>query len=115
MFLFFSKSEFDIGRTELVQHRIDTGNNKPFRQPLRRHPFACFPVIDQHVDEMLRHDIVEPTASPWCCNVVLIRKADGGLRFCIRQLNELTYKNTYPLPKIDMCLPLLGVVSILRP
>jgi len=59
---------------------------------------------------MLRHDIVEPAASPWCSNVVLIRKADGGLRFCIdyRQLNELTYKDTYPLPRIDMCLSALG-------
>ena len=106
----FSKSEFDIGRTDLVQHRIDTGSNRPFRQPLRRHPMSYLPTIDQHVDEMLRHDIVEPAASPWCSNVVLIRKSDGGLRFCIdyRQLNELTYKDSYPLPRIDMCLSSLG-------
>ena len=106
----FSKSEFDIGRTDLVQHRIDTGTHRPFRQSLRRHPVAHLPQIDQHVDEMLRHDIIEPAASPWCSNVVLIRKADGGLRFCIdyRQLNELTYKDAYPLPKIDMCLSALG-------
>jgi len=59
---------------------------------------------------MLEHDIIEPAASPWCSNVVLVRKADGGLRFCIdyRQLNELTYKDTYPLPRIDMCLSALG-------
>ena len=106
----FSKSEFDIGRTDLVQHRIDTGQHRPFRQALRRHPVAHLPVIDQHVEEMLRHDIVEPAASPWCSNIVLIRKSDGGLRFCIdyRQLNELRYKDTYPLPKIDMCLNALG-------
>jgi len=72
----FSKSEFDIGRTELVQHRIDTGEHRPFRQSLRRHPLAHLPQIDQHVDEMLRHDIIEPAASPWCSNVVLIKKAD---------------------------------------
>jgi len=71
---------------------------------------AHLPQIDQHVEEMLRHDIIEPDASPWCSNVVLIRKADGGLRFCVdyRQLNELTYKDTYPLPRIDMCLNALG-------
>ena len=41
---------------------------------------------------------------------MLIRKSDGGLRFCVdyRQLNELTYKDTYPLPKIDMCVNALG-------
>ena len=106
----FSKSEFDIGCTDLVQHRIDTETHRPFRQSLRRHPMAHLPQIDEHVDEMLRHNIIEPAASPWCSNVVLVKKADGGLRFCIdyRQLNELTYKDTYPLPKIDMCLNALG-------
>ena len=46
----FSQSEFDIGRTELVQHRIDTGEHRPFRQSLHRHPLAHLPQIDQHVD-----------------------------------------------------------------
>jgi len=106
----FSRSEFDIGRTNLVHHQIDTGQHRPFRQSLRRHPVAYLPLIDQHVKDMLEHDIIEPAASPWCSNVVLVRKADGGLRFCIdyRQLNELTYKDTYPLPRIDMCLSALG-------
>ena len=106
----FSKSEFDIGRTHLVQHHIDTGMNRPFRQALRRHPMAYLPIIDQHVEDMLANDIVEPAVSPWCSNVVLVRKADGGLRFCVdyRQLNELTYKDSYPLPRIDMCLSTLG-------
>jgi len=35
----FSKSEFDIGRTDFVQHQIDTGIHRPFRQSLRRHPW----------------------------------------------------------------------------
>jgi len=73
----FSKSEFHIGRTQLVQHQIDTGDHRPFRQSSRRHPVAHLSLIDQHVEEMLRHDIIEPAASPWCSNVVLIRKADG--------------------------------------
>lgn len=36
----FSKSKFDLGRTKLKQHHIDTGNNRPFKQALRRHPIA---------------------------------------------------------------------------
>ena len=35
----FSKSEYDIGRTPLVEYHIDTGSHPPIRQPLRRHPF----------------------------------------------------------------------------
>ena len=35
----FSKGEYDIGRTPLVEYRIDTGDHRPIRQPLRRQPF----------------------------------------------------------------------------
>jgi transposase InsO family protein len=106
----FSASEYDIGRTHLVQHRIDTGENRPFKEALRRHPIAYLPVIDQHVNDMLHNDIIEPSASPWSSNVVLIKKRDGDLRFCIdyRRLNNLTYKDSYPLPRIDACLHSLG-------
>jgi len=59
---------------------------------------------------MVRHDITEPTASPWASNVVLARKSDGTLKFCIdyRQLNAMTYQDSYPLPRIDTCLDALG-------
>ena len=106
----FSKSEFDLGRTNMVKHRIDTGLNRPFKQALRRHPLAYLPIIDGHVEEMIKHDVIEPAASPWTSNIVLIRKRDGGLRFCVdyRRLNDLTYKDSYPLPRIDDCLNSLG-------
>jgi hypothetical protein len=102
----FSKSEFDIGRTNLVQHRIDTGDNRPFKQVLRRHPIAHLPTTDEHVKNMLANDIIEPAAS----NVVLIHKKDGSLRFCVdyRKLNDLTYKDSYPLPRIHSFLHSLG-------
>jgi hypothetical protein len=41
-----SRSEYDLGRTDLFEHSIDTGANRPFRQPFRRHPMAHLPVID---------------------------------------------------------------------
>ena len=106
----FSTSEFDLGRTKLVQHKIDTGTNRPFKQQLRRHPMAYLPVIDEHVDKMLANDICEPSVSPWASNVVLVKKSDGTLRFCVdyRQLNNLTVKDSYPLPRIDTCFDALG-------
>ena len=106
----FSTSEFDLGHTNLVQHRIDTGINRPFKQQLRRHPMAYLPVIDEHVHKMLANDICEPSFSPWASNVVLVKKSDGTLRFCIdyRQLNNLTVKDSYPLPRIDTCFDALG-------
>jgi len=61
----FSRSEFDIGRTDILKHRIDTGDNPPHYERLRRHPTCQLPQIDAHVEEMLRHDVIEPAASPW--------------------------------------------------
>ena len=106
----FSKSDYDLGQTDLVMHRIDTGDNRPFRQPLRRHPVSQLPIIDEHVDQMLRQGIVEPAASPWSSNVVLVRRKDNKYRFCIdyRRLNAVTYQDVYPLPRIESCLDALN-------
>ena len=68
----FSTSEFDLGRTNLVKHTIDTGTNRPFKQALRRHPMAYLPIIDEHVDKMLANDFCEPSYGPWASNVVLV-------------------------------------------
>ena len=76
----FCKGEYDIGRTPFVEFRIDTGEHRPIRQPLRRHPFKHLETIDKQVAEMEEHGIIEPTASPWASNVVLVRKKDGTLR-----------------------------------
>ena len=95
-----------MGRTTLVEHPIDTGSQRPIRQGLRRHPTAHLETIDRQVDELIQNDFVEPAASPWASNVVLVRKKDGSHRLCVdyRAVNAATYKDTYPLPHIDTCL-----------
>jgi len=59
---------------------------------------------------MRKHEIVEPATSPWASNVVLVKKKDGTLRFCIdyRRLNSVTKQENYPLPLIDNCLNALS-------
>ena len=59
---------------------------------------------------MLQNDVIEPAVSSWASNVVLVRKANGQLRFCVdyRQLNLHTYKDSYPFPRIETCLDSLG-------
>ena len=68
----FSKGTFDMGRTTLIEHSIDTGQHRPIRQALRRHPRALLDEIDQQVNELQQNDFVEPAASPWASNVVLV-------------------------------------------
>ena len=52
---------------------------------------------------MQSQGVIEPSHSPWASPVVMVRKKDGSLRFCIdyRKLNEVTRKDSYPLPRVD--------------
>jgi len=106
----FSKWEYDIGRTNIIPHPIDTGDSSPHFEQLCHHPTAQLLVIDEHVQHMLEHDVIEPATSPWCSNVVIVQKQDGTMWLCIdyRKLNSLTVKDKFPLPKIDTCLDTLN-------
>ena len=99
----FATSDADLGRTNLVAHDIDTGDAAPIRQPPRRVPFMMQPELDKEMSRMLEQGVVEPGQSPWASPVVLVRKKDGSIRFCVdyRRLNAVTRFDAYPLPRID--------------
>lgn len=98
-----------LGRTSTVRHEIDTGTHAPLRQrPYRVSP-AERHVIENQVSEMLERGVVQPSNSPWASPVVLVKKKDGSIRFCVdyRRLNKITRKDVYPLPRIDDALDCL--------
>jgi len=70
----FSRGILDMGCTTLVEHMIDTGQNRPIRQSFRRHPWAHLDEIGRQVEELQQAGFVEPAASPWASNVVLVKK-----------------------------------------
>ena len=59
---------------------------------------------------MLERGIIEPSKSQWASNIVLVTKKNGQVRFCVdyRKLNEVTIKDSYPLPRVDDCLEALS-------
>ena len=106
----FASSEFDLGNFNEIEHSIDTGTARPIKQRMRRTP-ACFAAEEEsHLQKMLDAGVIQESVSEWAAAPVLIRKADGNVRYCIdyRALNKVTVKDVFPLPLIDDCLDTLS-------
>ena len=98
----FSQDDDDLGNTPLLEHGIET-HGPPLRQPYRRQNPAVRREEMTQVQQMLSSNVIRPSNSPWASPVVMVRKKDGSLRFCVdfRQLNAATIKDAHPLPRID--------------
>ncbi|MCG8045676.1 MAG: reverse transcriptase, partial [Candidatus Thiodiazotropha endolucinida] len=106
----FSESDDDIGRTGIIKHKIPTGMNRPIKQQPRRIPVHMNKEVDEQIDKMLQEKIIQPSKSPWASCIVMVKKKDGSNRFCVdyRKLNDVTVKDSYPLPRIDESLDQLA-------
>ena len=97
-----SQGEDDLGSTPLLEHTIET-HGPPLRQPYRlQNPVVRREEMAQ-VQQMLASNVICPSNSLWASPVVMVRKKDGSLYFCVdfRQLNVATIKDAHPLPRID--------------
>ena len=99
----FSLEPNEIGCTNATKHVIKLMNDKPFKERFHRIAPPLVDEVHQHIQEMLDGSAIQPSQSPWCNAVVLVRKKDGSLRFCIdfRRLNAWTKKDAYPLPRMQ--------------
>ena len=96
----FSLEPNEIGCTDATRHVIELMKDKPFKERFRHIAPPLVDEVRQHIQEMLDGGAIRPSQSPWCNAVVLVRKKDGSLQFCIdfRRLNAQTKKDAYPLP-----------------
>ena len=101
--IFFLEKQ-DMGHTKAAEHKIvlKDPDTPPFKERFRRIPPPQLDEVREHLKLMLDAGVIRPSNSPWCNAVVLVRKKDGSLRFCIdfRKLNSLTVKDSHPLPRI---------------
>jgi hypothetical protein len=79
----------------------------PGAAPISRTPYRMAATelaeLKRQLADLLAKGFIQPSASPWGAPVLFVKKKDGSLRLCIdyRQLNQVTVKNKYPLPRID--------------
>ena len=100
----FAETKNNLGRTDTIQHKIDVlPDTKPIRQP----PYRLNPqkrqFIREEVQRMKAMGIIKNSKSPWAFPVVIVGKKTGDQRFCVdyRKLNEVTIKDSFPLPRIE--------------
>ena len=96
----FVNSDLDLGRAHRFTHKIDTGDNAPFRQRPYRIPQSQLEMVDKNIEEMLNKGIIQETNSPWSQPLVIVTKKDGSPRFCVdfRKLNNITKQQIFPMP-----------------
>ncbi|KAA0041712.1 reverse transcriptase [Cucumis melo var. makuwa] len=79
----------------------------PGTAPISQAPYRMAPSelkeLKMQLQELVDKGYIRPSVSPWGAPVLFVKKKDGTLRLCIdyRQLNKVTIRNKYPLPRID--------------
>ena len=88
------------GETNLVEHKIKLTSDQPVRTKQYPLPFAMTEIIKEETKKMLDMGIIEPSNSAYMSPVVLVKKSDQSIRFCIdfRNLNKLTKFDAEPIP-----------------
>ncbi|KAK1432135.1 hypothetical protein QVD17_09027 [Tagetes erecta] len=87
-----------------IEFKIDLvpGANLVAKSPYRLAPSEMKELMSQ-LQDLLDKGFIRPSVSPWGAPILFVKKKDGSTRMCIdyRELNKLTIKNRYPLPRID--------------
>ena len=87
----------------MVTHKIDTEG-----EPIKAPNYRCAPMehelIRKEINRLHELNFVKPSSSPWSSPVLLVKKKDGSIRFCVdfRKLNAVTKKDSYPLQESMM-------------
>ena len=110
----FALEPLELGRTNIVKHVIKVNNPVPFKERYRRIPPHQYEKVHKYLKEMEEIGAIRRSNSPWASPVVLVRKKDGSLHFCIDlcKLKTRTIKDAYSLPRIEESLDCLNGACI---
>ncbi len=98
------------GRTNLIQHHIETEPGMVVRSRSYRLPEHKKKVVQSELEAMLEMGVIEESRSDWASPIVLVPKTDGSVRFCVdyRKVNAVSKFDAYPIPRVDELLDRLG-------
>ncbi|GFS11869.1 reverse transcriptase [Elysia marginata] len=101
------------GRTNSYTYDIRLTSSTPIRRNPYPTPQATRATLNEEVRNMLNAGIIEPSDSPYCSPSVIVKKRDGGNRYCVdfRLLNNLTVFDAEPMPRLDDLFQQIGTES----
>lgn len=106
----FALNDDELTQTDIAEHKILLNSDQPIKIPTRPVPFALREKVMEMIRNYLERGVIRPSESPYSSPVVLAKKKDGSLRFCVDfcRLNAITKKDAYPVPDVDTTLLSLG-------
>ena len=112
----FALESSKLSCTSAIEHNIHIENDEPFKEQFWRIQLPLLEEVHASLQDMLEAEAIHLSQSPWCNMVILVRKKDGTLCFCVdfRHLNVHMKKDLYPLPQIQEALEsMVGLVHFL--
>eukprot|EP00745_Piridium_sociabile_P042744 TRINITY_DN8657_c0_g1_i1.p1 TRINITY_DN8657_c0_g1~~TRINITY_DN8657_c0_g1_i1.p1 ORF type:complete len:1461 (-),score=280.53 TRINITY_DN8657_c0_g1_i1:179-4561(-) len=103
------------GTTNLEECTITLKDEHPVRCKPYPVPYAQRETVKEEVKAMLDMGVIEPSVSPYASPIVLVKKIDGKIRFCVdyRRLNKSVEFDTEPIPEIEYLFAKLGKQTVL--
>ncbi len=102
------------GRTNLIQHHIESEPGVVVRSRPYRLPEHKKKVVQLELEAMLEVGVIEESHSDWASPIVLVSKTNSSVRFCVdyRKVNAVSKLDAYPMPQVDELLDRLGTARI---
>lgn len=106
----FSKDDDDIGCIPDLQMNIPLSDNEPVQKSYNSVPRPLYAEVKQYIEDLLNRGWIRHSRSSYSSAVVCVRKKDGDLRLCVdfRALNNKTFPDRHPLPRVNEILDSLG-------
>ncbi|KAL8605939.1 hypothetical protein ACOMHN_024763 [Nucella lapillus] len=95
--------------------RVDLTDDNPIRSKPYPVPFSQRETVKEEVEAMFKMGVIEPSVSPYASPIVLVKKRDGKIRFCVdyRKLNKAAVFDVEPMPSIDYIYAKMGEAQVL--